>query len=148
VVELGATATSENAETGDELWRFAAASEGSWWASTAGQLSLIPVPSVMVAFDPDMHVWEDDLHVGAFIAWAPSLSNLAGLGSTETRALTQLARELHVAARRGTVIAGDLSPRGQLLVAASRFAADRFVDYLRDLATPATLSSEYEPIRL
>jgi len=149
VVALGATATGENAETADEQpWRFAARREESSWTSSTGQLSLIPVPTVVIEFDPNMYVWDEDLHVGAFIAWAPSLPNLAGLGATDEQAISQLAGELRAAACRNTVRANDLCARGQLLVAASRFGADRLVDYLRDLARPAMLSSEYEPVPL
>jgi hypothetical protein len=90
-------------------------------------------------------VWEDDLLVGAFIAWAPSAPGLAGVASTEQRALARLASELRGAFCRSKVAAGDLGARAQLLVAARRFGADRFVDYFRGLAGPATLCAGSEP---
>jgi hypothetical protein len=101
---------------------------------------------VIVEYDPEMHVWEDALYVGAFIAWAPPLPDIAGVGVSEERALSELANGLYAAVHRHAVPADDLGSRGQLLIAASRFGLDRLVDYLCNLAPPAMLSSDYEVV--
>jgi hypothetical protein len=102
------------------------------------------MPVVSVEYDPEMRVWEDGLHVGAFIASAASLPEIAGIGSMEDRALGEFAAALEVVARRVTVEAGALYPRAQLLLAARAYDAAFLIDYLRGLVRPIALSSQYD----
>jgi hypothetical protein len=106
-----------------------------------GQLSLIPSPVLLIEYDPDRHVWEDGLRIGAYVAWSPSLPHLVGTGSTEQRALGELAVLLKTAVDNGPGGLNELAPDAQLLFAASALPRRLLAQHLADLAAPPVLAS-------
>lgn len=142
--ELGATATGEDIAAGDQPW---GSSDGiaEAWTTRSGQLSLIPQPTVAIVYEPGRLIYEDEaFYLGAFVASAPSLPGPVGIGSSEERAVAELATELRLTTRHRQIPGNALGSAAQLLIATRHLDLERLSAYLQNIATPTELATDYE----
>ena len=123
-----------------------------------GQTTFVAAPRVVIEFDPkklaygkpndDGWTLENDwsyesewgLQWGCYVAWPLEFPCVFGQGSSQHWALVDLAQELRT---RCWPQHSSLTPATQLAEAATRLEQRDLVLYLKRLARPAQLSSEY-----
>ena len=117
-----------------------------------GQITFVPTPRVVIEFDPKQlaygsssddessaeHEWT--LFWGCYTAWPADFPSVVGEGCSEHWAIVDLARELR---ERNWPVDETLAPASRLARAAASLRERELVAYLKRLAAPAELSSEY-----